>query len=85
LSPPADDFQLLVGVLRFLGRSDAACVLVTLEDLWGEINPQNIPGTPAERPNWVQRFPLTITQLPTERRVVTALAALDEVRRGRNG
>jgi 4-alpha-glucanotransferase len=80
VAPPYDDFQLLVGALRFLGTSDAACVLVALEDLWGEVNPQNIPGTPAERPNWVQRFPYSIERMATEPRVVHALSALDESR-----
>jgi len=28
---------------------------VNLEDLWGETQPQNVPGTTHERPNWRRR------------------------------
>jgi 4-alpha-glucanotransferase len=82
VSPPGDDHQLLIAALRFLGLSDAGCVLVSLEDLWGEVNPQNIPGTPADRPNWVQRFPFSVDRLATEPRVTGALTALAQSRRG---
>lgn len=35
-----------------LASSAADVVLVTLEDLWLEQQPQNVPGTSTERPNW---------------------------------
>jgi 4-alpha-glucanotransferase len=35
-----------------LAASQAAVVLITLEDLWLEPLPQNVPGTSTERPNW---------------------------------
>jgi 4-alpha-glucanotransferase len=36
----------------YLAASEAGIVLVNLEDLWGEIEPQNRPGTYREYPNW---------------------------------
>ena len=72
--------DLLVGLLEWLGASEAPCVLVTLEDLWGERRPQNIPGTPADRPNWVQRFPYGLDELVAEPLVTRALRALDSSR-----
>jgi 4-alpha-glucanotransferase len=81
LEPPADDHALLVGFLRFLGSSEAACVLVNLEDLWGEAHPQNVPGTPVDRPNWVQRFPFELDELADLPRVKEALNVLDRARR----
>jgi 4-alpha-glucanotransferase len=39
-------------VLRTLATSDAPIVLANLEDLWGETEQQNVPGTTIERPNW---------------------------------
>jgi 4-alpha-glucanotransferase len=39
-----------------LGASEAACVLVALDDLAGTTSPQNVPGTPSDRPNWVVRL-----------------------------
>ena len=39
---------------RFLGRSRAGLVLASMEDLWMETEPQNVPGTPAAE-NWRRR------------------------------
>ena len=39
-------------LLRSLAASDAPVVLANLEDLWGESEQQNVPGTTTERPNW---------------------------------
>ncbi|MCS6838510.1 MAG: 4-alpha-glucanotransferase [Bdellovibrionaceae bacterium] len=42
--------------LSFLMKSKARYKVVTLEDLWGEVDPQNIPGTYREYPNWRRRL-----------------------------
>ncbi len=47
--------ELLDTSLSQLARSPADMVLVTLEDLWLECRPQNVPGTGPERPNWRRR------------------------------
>jgi 1,4-alpha-glucan branching enzyme len=53
-SPP--DRRVLDATLDELGRSDAALVVVDVEDLWLETEPQNVPGTASdERPNWTRR------------------------------
>lgn len=41
--------------LRALEDSDAGLVLLNLEDLWGEKERQNMPGTTTEHANWVHR------------------------------
>ena len=81
LDPGVDDHSTLVALLRYLGSSDAPCVLVALEDLWGEAQPQNIPGTPADRPNWVQRFPFDLDELAGLPQVKDAVDALDRSRK----
>ena len=43
-------------VVAHLSQSPARLVLLNLEDLWLEPNPQNVPGTSDERPNWRRRF-----------------------------
>jgi 4-alpha-glucanotransferase len=45
----------LRGLLRFLASSPAAFLLISMEDLWLEESPQNVPGTTSEHPNWRQR------------------------------
>lgn len=39
-----------------LAASAAPVVLLTLEDLWLEPLPQNVPGTSSERPNWQRPY-----------------------------
>ncbi|HXE76314.1 MAG TPA: 4-alpha-glucanotransferase [Candidatus Xenobia bacterium] len=64
---------------EFLAASRAGAILLNLEDLWGETEPQNIPGTSSrERPNWRRKARYSLeefTRLP----VVSSI--LDSVRR----
>ena len=53
----------LSACLAELSASDAECVIVTLEDLWGESSPQNTPGTDTERPNWTRRSALSLERV----------------------
>lgn len=76
------DLARLEAVLRFLGDSDAPAVLVSIDDLWLERDPQNVPGTPVDRPNWVQRSPQTLDELLGDDRVAGVLHALQGCRLG---
>lgn len=76
------DHALLEAVVRFLGESEAPAVLLAIDDLWLEPNPQNIPGTPADRPNWVQRSPKTLDELFDDATVDRLLRAVQECRLG---
>jgi 4-alpha-glucanotransferase len=67
---PGEVFE---AVLRFLARSPAETVLVTLEDLWGEERSQNVPGTSTERPNWKRKATVTIEQLTADREIAEFL------------
>ena len=55
--------EVLDAVLRYLAKSPAETVLVTLEDLWLEQRSQNVPGTSTERPNWRRKSRYTIEEL----------------------
>jgi 4-alpha-glucanotransferase len=57
-----DARAVLPALFKFLGQSRAEMVLVNLEDLWFETQPQNTPGTCAERVNWRRK-----AKLPVER------------------
>jgi 4-alpha-glucanotransferase len=52
--PASDARTMLEAVLTSLASSEAEIVLINLEDLWGEIEPQNVPGLP-ER-SWRSKF-----------------------------
>ena len=43
--------EVLAGCLEELARSQAGCLMIDLEDLWWEREPQNVPGTAGEL-NW---------------------------------
>jgi 4-alpha-glucanotransferase len=67
--------------LEVLAASPARMVLVNLEDLWQEIEPQNIPGTHTERPNWQRKARFSFEELSTRAEVVEPLRRVDELRR----
>ena len=71
----------LKACLTTLGVSDAECVIVTLEDLWGETEPQNTPGTDRERPNWTRRMRLSLEQIQSDPGLASALQGITRARR----
>ena len=65
-------------ILERLARSDAEAVLVNPEDLWGETQPQNVPGVP-ER-SWKQRFRLSLEEARSDPNVRRILAKVSGAR-----
>jgi 4-alpha-glucanotransferase len=64
-------------LLERLAASTARYLVITLEDLWLEERPQNVPGTSAERPNWKRRASRTLDQIMADasiRRMLRAVA-----------
>jgi 4-alpha-glucanotransferase len=51
-----DPAKVLAGALSYLAASQAALVLVALDDLLLQEHPQNIPGTGADRENWRRKL-----------------------------
>jgi len=81
--PAASPEEIFRACLEFLGRSPAAVVLVNLEDLWQETNPQNIPSTGDRRPNWRRRLRYSVEELEGLDGARTMLEMLNSVRAGR--
>jgi 4-alpha-glucanotransferase len=67
--------------LEELAGSPARTVLANLEDLWGETEPQNEPGTGAERPNWRRKAKRSFEELSGDEGVTEALGRVDARRR----
>jgi 4-alpha-glucanotransferase len=59
----ADAAAILRACLRHLAASAADLVLVDLEELWGERQPQNRPGTGTGGANWRRRAGFTLEEL----------------------
>ncbi|HEX3578586.1 MAG TPA: 4-alpha-glucanotransferase, partial [Thermoanaerobaculia bacterium] len=79
----SDTMAVLGALVRFLGNSDAEIVLVNLEDLWLEREPQNVPGVPDR--SWRQRFRVPLEAARASETITTILGALDHTRRMADG
>lgn len=79
----AIDRAVLRQLLEWLAASPARMVLVNLEDLWGETEPQNVPGTHTERPNWRRKARFSFEEFSQSPEVVDSLRKVDELRRKR--
>lgn len=73
---PEDEDALAEAVHRFLARAPSLLMLVQAEDLAGEIEQANLPGTVDEHPNWRRRLRLSPEELlasPLFRRIAAAV------------
>jgi 4-alpha-glucanotransferase len=75
LAPEEATLEALARWLKLLLDSDSEQVAITLEDLWLEEEPQNVPGR-SNRPNWKRKLRYSLTSLPAE-----TLALLSSVSR----
>jgi 4-alpha-glucanotransferase len=71
---PAEVKELTTGCIELLSRSSARTLLLNLEDLWGEEQSQNIPGTSDQFPNWRRKARLSIEQFTRSPEVLNAVA-----------
>jgi 4-alpha-glucanotransferase len=70
----------LKGWLTFLAGNEAEFILVTLEDLWLEEAPQNVPGTWHERPNWQRKTRFDLDEIRALPGLVEFLKILSDKR-----
>ncbi len=68
----------------FLGESQAALVLVQLEDLIGMTAPVNVPGTHTEHANWQRKLEVSTRDLFMREDVQETLEALSRARAGQD-
>lgn len=66
--------RVMTACTRALAASPAHVVLVTVEDLWLEPAPQNVPGTSEERPNWRRPWSHPVDAVLADRDLADALA-----------
>jgi len=60
---PAYSLDLGEAILAYLARSRARLMLVQIEDVAGEAEQANLPGTTEAHPNWRRRLPSSIEEL----------------------
>ena len=78
--PPTDARSALRGALALLARGPARLVLVNLEDLLGETQPQNTPGTWQERANWQRKARRTLEETRALSDVTDTLREVNNLR-----
>jgi 4-alpha-glucanotransferase len=61
--------ELSTAVHRFLGRTPSMLIVVAIEDVLGEVDGVNVPGTVAEHPNWRRKRSLPLEDLATDGRL----------------
>jgi 4-alpha-glucanotransferase len=55
-------------LVAWLKASPAEIALISLEDLWFELRPQNVPGTSSERPNWRRKSKMSLEWIIARKR-----------------
>ncbi len=76
-------WEIMQHVTCHLGASPAGLAILTLEDLWLEKQPQNVPGTWRERPNWRRKAALTFEEFTNHPEVLEVLEQFNRARRER--
>lgn len=77
-----EPMAVLRGLLEHLAGAPDALVLVALEDLWLEPEPQNVPGTWRERPNWRRKAKHPLERI---RHMSGVVETLERIRRKQRG
>jgi 4-alpha-glucanotransferase len=73
-------FRALRGMLQHLAAGPAQVLMVTLEDLWLEHEPQNVPGTGDDWQNWRRTARFSFEEFSSNRDVLDALRAINRAR-----
>ena len=74
-----DTHSVLRACLAFLASSHARILLVNLEDLWLETEPQNVPGIQEEHPNWRRKARYSLEVLSQMPEVLDAVEEIDRI------
>lgn len=60
--------ELCLAIYRFLALAPCKFLLVSLDDIIGTLNQQNMPGTVDTHPNWIQKTPSTLEEIMQDER-----------------
>lgn len=69
--------ELCIAIYRYLAKSPCKLLLVSLDDILGTPDQQNMPGTVETHPNWIQKTALSLEEIALDRRFsdLSSLAA----------
>ena len=72
--------RLITTTNRFIARTKSSIFLVRFEDIFGQTEMINVPGTTNEYPNWRLKLPLNITEMENSPELQEVLTAIREER-----
>jgi|HubBroStandDraft_1064217.scaffolds.fasta_scaffold02975_5 glycogen operon protein len=75
-----DETAIVVAANRYLASSPCAIVMGQMDDILGERDPVNVPGTSTEYPNWRRKLSTSIEALPNDPRLARLCTAFNEIR-----
>jgi (1->4)-alpha-D-glucan 1-alpha-D-glucosylmutase len=78
--PPVVDGRLVEAAYVFLAKTPCMVLVVQLEDLLGQLDQPNLPGTVDEHPNWRRKLPSGVADLPANSAVVGVTARIRAAR-----
>jgi glycogen debranching enzyme GlgX len=76
--------DMLADAHAYVAKTPCSIMLVQADDLSGETEPLNVPGTDKERPNWRRRLPVDVEELAELDTSKTVIAAIQKMGRGRD-
>ncbi len=75
-----DETAVVVAANRFLAATPSAIVMAQLDDILGEREPPNVPGTSTQYPNWRRKLGTEVDTLAHDPRLARLCNALNELR-----
>ncbi len=70
--------ELCIAIYRYLAKSPCRLLLVSLDDIIGTLDQQNLPGTVDSHPNWMQKYPYSLEDILLDQRFSGLSCLFDE-------
>lgn len=77
-APREISHDLCLAIYRYLSQTPCKLMLVSLDDVLGTLDQQNLPGTVFEHPNWIQKTPLMLEEMLKDERLSNLAVALKD-------
>ncbi|MGQ9621666.1 MAG: 4-alpha-glucanotransferase, partial [Bacteroidales bacterium] len=84
LSEPKMTPELCLAIYQYLAKTPCKLLLVSLDDIMGTLNQQNMPGTVDSYPNWLQKTTLTLEEIISDKRFIDLSEMLDKEHRSKS-
>jgi 4-alpha-glucanotransferase len=76
--------EIMTAVYRFIARTPSLLMLLSLEDVAGEKDQANLPGTVDQHPNWQRKLSLSLEDMRTNERLRTLARVVEAERKPRS-